>query len=156
MQWFLLLKHIFIAFARCIVGQYFYLFMKFAYNFTLPSCEDRFINTINTIFIMRCFNTFTGNLHDAGFNPFLRELLLFCLYLLYLGHMVILMMCHFHRVLNKKSYLYSRVWITSHLYLCNSKFHARTIFRHSRFYIIFLLPKSKKRKHKISINNTRY
>ena len=121
MQWFLLLKHIFIVFARCIVGQYFYLFMKFGYNFTIPSCKDRFINTINTIFIMRCFNTFTGNLYDAGFNPFLQKLLLFCLYLLYLGHMVILMKCHFHRGLNKKSYLYSRVWITSHLYLCNSK-----------------------------------
>ena len=27
--------------------------------------------------------------------------------------------------------------------LCNSEFHARAIFRHSRSYIIFLLPKSK-------------
>ena len=40
--------------------------------------------------------------------------------------------------------------------LCNSEFHARTIFRDSRSYIIFLLLKSKKRKYKVSINNTRY
>ena len=53
-------------------------------------------------------------------------------------------------------YIYSRVWITLNMFLCNSEFHAREIFRHSRSYIIFLLPKSKKRKHKISINNTQY
>ena len=69
---------------------------------------------------------------------------------------LILMKCCFRTVLNKGSYIYSRVCITSSLCLCNSEFHARAIFKPSRSYIIFLLPKSKKRKHKISINNTRY
>ena len=70
---------------------------------------------------------------------------------------MILMKCHFHRVLNKKSYLYTSVWITINLCLCSSKFRvAHAIFRHGRYYIIFLLRKSKKRKHKISINYTQY
>ena len=53
-------------------------------------------------------------------------------------------------------YIYSRVRITTNLCVYNSEFHARAIFRHSRSYVFFLLPKSKKGKHKISINNTRY
>ena len=42
------------------------------------------------------------------------------------------------------------------LLLCNFKFRARTIFRHSGPHIIFMLPKSKEGKHKLSINNTQY
>ena len=77
------------------------------------------------------------------------------IYTLYTSY-TLYMKCHFHRALNRKSCLYSRVWISTNLCLCNSEFHASTIFRHRRYLIIFLLPKSKKRKHKISTNNTQF
>ena len=52
--------------------------------------------------------------------------------------------------------IYSRVWITTSLCLCNSKFYAYAISGHSRSHIIFLLPESKKRKRKVSITNAQY
>ena len=36
MQWFFLLRYIFIVVSRCIVGQYFYFFIDLALNFVLP------------------------------------------------------------------------------------------------------------------------